>query len=199
MKRRAVFLDRDGVINALVFNAGTGCWESPRIPQDAKLLEGSAQAVKSLADAGYMIFVVSNQPNYAKGKASLENIKLIHEKIAAELAAAGAPVNEFYYCYHHPSGDKPGYSVKCECRKPNPYFLLKAAKKYALDMASCWFVGDRDSDIECGAAAGARTVLVPGLQNGEKLSAIKPYARAKDLRDAALLILKTTADTGEKK
>ena len=184
------------MINALVFNAAAGLWESPRRARDARLLEGSAQAIKSLAGAGYMIFVVSNQPNYAKGKTSLEDIALVHEKIAAELSAAGAPVDEFYYCYHHPSGDKPGYSIACECRKPKPYFLLKAAQKYGLDMASCWLVGDRDSDIECGSAAGVRTVLINSLQDGgRKRGASQPCA--KDLRDAALLILSQTAGGGE--
>ena len=198
MKQKAVFLDRDGVINALVFNAGTGCWESPHRPQDARLLEGSAQAVKSLASAGYMIFVVSNQPSYAKGKASLEDLREVHEKIAAELSAAGAPVTEFYYCYHHPSGNKPGYSLVCECRKPKPYFRLKAAGKYGLDMAASWLIGDRDSDIECGTAAGVRTVLVAGLQNGGNRGAGRPHAGAKNLQDAAFLILKTAAGTGGK-
>jgi len=198
MKRRAIFIDRDGVINALVFNVSAGLWESPRLPGDVRLLEGSAAAIKSLASAGYMIFVVSNQPNYAKGKSSLEDIKLIHEKIAAELSDAEAPVDEFYYCYHHPSGDKPGYSIACGCRKPNPHFLLKAAEKYELDMAASWLVGDRNSDIECGAAAGVRTILVTNLQDGDKPGETTPSNRAEDLRGAALLILGTNADTWSK-
>lgn len=188
IKRRAVFLDRDGVINALALNKKNGAWESPHAPEDARLIEGAAEAVKRLSAAGYLVFVVSNQPSYAKGKTSLENIRLVHEKIAGELTAAGAEVREFYYCYHHPAGTVPGYGGPCECRKPKPYFLLKAIKDYNLDGSTSWMVGDRDTDIACGIAAGVRTILITKSQDGETRGGSKACFLASDLNEAAAII-----------
>lgn len=192
IKRRAVFLDRDGVINALAFNKKTGAWESPHTSEDVRVIDGAAQAVRVLSAAGYLVFVVSNQPSYAKGKTSLENIRLVHEKIADQLAAAGAEIREFYYCYHHPAGIVPGYSGPCECRKPKPHFLLKAIKGYNLDSSASWMVGDRDTDIECGAAAGVRTVLITKSQDGEKCDGSKADFLAADLSEAAVIITAQT-------
>lgn len=192
IKRRAVFLDRDGVINALAFNAKTGAWESPHAPEDVVVLKGAAEAIRRLSAAGYLVFVVSNQPSYAKGKTSLENIRLVHDKIAGELNSAGAAVQEFFYCYHHPAGIIPGYSGPCECRKPKPHFLNNAIKGYNLDRSASWMVGDRKTDIECGAAAGVRTVLVTGSQDGEKSEGSGADFSAKDLREAAEIIAANT-------
>lgn len=192
IKRRAVFLDRDGVINALAFNAKTGAWESPHTPEDAAVLEGAAAAIRRLSAAGYLVFVVSNQPSYAKGKTSLENIRLVHEKIAGELSRSGAVVEEYFYCYHHPAGIVPGYGGPCECRKPKPYFLDEAIKGYNLDRSASWMVGDRKTDIECGAAAGVRTVLITGSRDGEKCGESGADFSAGDLREAAGIIAANT-------
>lgn len=199
VKKKAVFLDRDGVINALVPNPSTGDWEAPLAANQVRLLNGVSQAIRALTDAGYLLFVVSNQPNYAKNKASLEEIQKIHEKIEQKLAKAGARINAFFYCYHHPSGTKPGYSAQCDCRKPSPFFLLQAAKKHNLDLASSWMIGDRNSDIECGLAAGVRTILLRSLQDGGKRGPAIPGAYANNLPEAVSLIINTTYETGEHK
>jgi len=158
--RKAVFLDRDGVINANVFYADTGETEAPRTGKDFRILPGTLEAMKGLQEAGYLLFVVSNQPNQAKRKATQADHEAIQAKLEAALAKAGVRVEEFYYCFHHPQGIEPLLSGPCDCRKPSPYFLDKARRDYDLDMSRSWMVGDRDSDIACGLAAGVKTLHI---------------------------------------
>jgi len=160
MDRRAVFLDRDGVINANVFYADTGEVEAPRTAADFQILPGALEAMKSLQDAGYLLFVVSNQPNQAKRKATRADHEAIQARLAQALNDAGIRIEEFFYCFHHPKGVEPSLSGPCDCRKPSPYFLRQAQARYGLDMANSWMIGDRETDIACGRAAGARTVRI---------------------------------------
>ena len=157
---RAVFLDRDGVINANVFYADSGEVEAPRTADDFTILPGALEAMKQLADAGYLLFLVSNQPNQAKRKATAADHDAIQAKLVTALGAAGIRIEEFFYCFHHPRGVEPSLSGPCDCRKPSPYFLNHARDAHTLDMAQSWMVGDRGSDIECGKAAGTRTIHV---------------------------------------
>lgn len=186
---RAVFLDRDGVINRNVFYPSSGEWESPRQLEDFKFVPGALGALRRLREADYLLFLVSNQPSYAKGKTSLENIRAVHAKFEGILADAGIAFTEFFYCFHHPKGVVPDYSGPCVCRKPSPYFLMQAAEKYGLDMTASWIVGDRETDIQCGRAARVRTVLVGDPRNPLDLAGAKPDCVAEDLREAAKLIL----------
>ena len=151
---KAVFLDRDGVLNELAFNPNNGEYESPHYTQDMKIFPWTPKEVKRLKDAGYMLFLVSNQPSFAKGKATLENIKAIHELLHQELKKSDAEFNEYYYCYHHPDGILPEYTLKCECRKPGTLFIKDAEKRFDIDLSMSWFVGDQDTDINCGKNAG---------------------------------------------
>ena len=160
MTAPAVFLDRDGVLNRNVFNPATRAWEAPHHPDDFVLTPGALPALARLAAGGFRLFVVSNQPDYALGKASLEAIAAIHHRLAAQLTAAHVEVDAFYYCYHHPRGIVPGYSGDCACRKPSPYFLFQAHDSYGIELAASWMVGDRASDIACGRAAGVRTIRI---------------------------------------
>jgi len=187
--RRAVFLDRDGVINRNVLNAGTGKYESPLTENDFELIPGTLGAMRALQAAGYLLFLISNQPNYAKGKCSLSTLHSIHERLLGELAQADIRFSRFYYCFHHPHGSIAGYSRTCECRKPSPYFILRARSEFNLDDLSCsWMVGDRRTDVECGRAAGTKTILIHGgemdPQDGVHLDVDAP-----DLLRAARLIL----------
>ena len=163
---KAVFLDRDGVINANVFYADSGELEAPRTAADFQLLPGALEAMKRLQAAGYLLFVVSNQPNQAKRKATRADHDAIQHKLAAALDEAGIKVTDFFYCFHHPNGLEPTLSGPCDCRKPSPYFLDQARDAHGLDMAPSWMVGDRDSDIVCGRAAGVQTIFVAEDANG---------------------------------
>ena len=166
MGRKAVFLDRDGVINANVLYPDTGEIEAPRKAEDFTILRGALDAMKRLQEAGYLLFVVSNQPNQAKRKATVADHDAIQRKLVEALDAAGIRVEEFFYCFHHPNGIEPSLSGPCDCRKPSPYFLNHARDANNLDMAQSWMVGDRDTDITCGQAAGVRTIFVADNARG---------------------------------
>ena len=153
--RRAVFLDRDGVLNGNIFYADTGCWEAPRNACEFALLPGVIAALRQLRDAGFLLFVVSNQPNVAKGKSSPEAFAAMRDRLAAALGAAGVPLTDAFYCLHHPH-----FTGACRCRKPEPYFLQAAAHDHALVLKECWMVGDRATDMECGRRAGVYTAWV---------------------------------------
>ena len=185
----AVFLDRDGVINELVLNPGTGEYEPPHSPEDLVLVPGAIPALLDLQDAGFDLFLVSNQPDYAKGKTTLEQIREVHEKLDRVLKAGGVRFRDYYYCFHHPNGIVPEYSFACECRKPEPYFLLKAAGDYGTDLSSSWMIGDRDTDIRCGKSAGARTILILEPHSAGYRGSAGPDYRADTLREAAKIIL----------
>ena len=166
---RGVFLDRDGVLNRNVWNPETSAYESPLTAEQFELLPKVIPALQLLNDSGYLLFVVSNQPNYAKSKASIETLDAIHCRLETALAQAGIAMTAYYYCFHHPA-----FTGQCVCRKPSPHFLLKARDAFDVDLGRSWMIGDRDTDIECGLAAGTRTVRISESavsRAGEGLSA----------------------------
>ena len=149
---RAVFLDRDGVLNRNVWYPDTEAWESPRLPPEFELADRILPALAHLRDAGFVLFLVSNQPNVAKGKALPGALEAMHALLSGALADAGVVLAEAFYCTHHPDATGP-----CLCRKPSPFFLEQAARDHGLRLRESWMIGDRDTDMECGRAAGART------------------------------------------
>ena len=153
--KRAVFLDRDGVLNRNVWNPATEAYESPLTPEQFELLPGVIPALRLLLSAEYLLFLVSNQPNYAKGKATMSTLKAIHSNLDRLLAEALIPFTAYYYCFHHPA-----FTGECICRKPSSYFLFRARDNFGVDLAQSWMIGDRATDIQCGRAAGARTVQI---------------------------------------
>lgn len=162
----AIFLDRDGLLNELVFYPDTGEWESPRTPADLKLRPGAIDLVGGLRLAGWPIFLVSNQPSAAKGKTGLEDLQAVHEALMAALTPT--TFTEVFYCHHHPDAVIPELRGPCPCRKPSPYFLKQAAAQYGLNLGACWMVGDQDGDVACGQAAGCQTLLVPNPASAGK-------------------------------
>jgi len=187
-KKKAAFVDRDGVINDLVFNPQTKVYEAPQDPARLTIIPGVLDGLKLLAKAGYELFVVSNQPDYAKGKATMETLQTIASDIDMKLLAGGVKVRQYFYCYHHPEGIVKDLTGPCECRKPSPYFLLKAAKEYDLSLSDSWMIGDLDTDIECGQSAGCKTTLLLNEQSKEKRGRSKPDWVALTLLDAARYI-----------
>jgi D-glycero-D-manno-heptose 1,7-bisphosphate phosphatase len=181
----AVFLDRDGVLNELVFNPATGEYESPHAPEDLVVIDGVVPALQRLVDAGFALFLVSNQPSYAKGKTALENIREIHRRLDEFLTGNGIVFREYFYCFHHPEGIVPAYSGLCPCRKPAPYFLLQAARTHGVDLVGSWMVGDQATDVECGRSAGCRTVLVMNGHSVAKRGSSRPDVEVSNLSEAA--------------
>lgn len=156
--KRGVFLDRDGVINQMVYDAEHGTIDSPAHPDQFQIVPGAAAAVRTLNDSGLPVVVVSNQPGIAKGKMTAALLDAITRKMNAELAAAGARLDGIYYCRHHPDAALPEYRVRCECRKPKPGLLRRAADELGITLADSWMIGDGLVDLQAGKAAGCVTV-----------------------------------------
>jgi D-glycero-D-manno-heptose 1,7-bisphosphate phosphatase len=188
--KRAVFLDRDGVINRLALDPATDEYESPHDPKDLKLYPWSINALKELQNADYILFIVSNQPSYAKGKTSLKSLKAVHAKFHRLMKMNGIKFKRYFYCYHHPDGVVAKYAVKCRCRKPKPYFILKAVKENYLDASHSWFIGDRDIDVLCGRAGGTMTILVDEKRSRHLRGESSPDFRARNLKEAVKIIVK---------
>jgi D-glycero-D-manno-heptose 1,7-bisphosphate phosphatase len=176
-KRRAVFLDRDGVLN---YNRR----DHIKTPEEYLPIPGAAGAVARLKRRGWFVVVVSNQSGLARGLFDEEALAAIMAKMQSILAAAGAGADALYFCPHAPGAG-------CDCRKPAPGMLLRAAREHGLDLGGSYLVGDKASDIECGRAAGLRTVLVEtGLpEDRPDPAASRPDYRAQDLSCAVAWIL----------
>ena len=144
--RRAVFLDRDGVINRAIVRDGKPY--PPASLVELEILPGVHEALQKLHDANYLLVVVTNQPDVARGTSKREDIELMNAFLSSEL-----PIDDFKTCYHD-SGDK------CNCRKPLPGALLEAAQEHNIDLSKSFMVGDRWRDIEAGVSAGCKTFFI---------------------------------------
>lgn len=156
--RRAVFLDRDGTLNAMVYNPDHGTVDSPLRPDELRLLPGAAEAVRRVNELGFLAIVVSNQPAVAKGKTSLALVEATTARLRRELAAAGARLDGVYYCLHHPKAEVARYRARCGCRKPEPGLLAQAAADVGIDLGRSYVVGDGLTDVAAGQRAGCRTI-----------------------------------------
>lgn len=152
MPHNAVFLDRDGTLIEEAHYLAA--------PEQVRLIPGAAAAVRRLNDAGVKVVVVTNQAGVARGFFPESRVAEIHAHLTAVLAAAGATIDAFYYCPHHPTAGTGEFLTDCTCRKPSPGMLLAAARDLDIDLSRSWMVGDNSSDLGAGAAAGCRTVLV---------------------------------------
>jgi len=149
----ALFLDRDGVLIEEV--------EYLTRPEQVRLIPGAAAAVRLANDRGWRVVVVSNQSGVARGLFPESIVPEVHRLIAERLREeAGAVVDGFYYCPHHPTEGQGGYRIDCDCRKPKPGMLLRAADELRINLSESWMVGDRMTDLQAGAAAGCQTILV---------------------------------------
>ena len=149
-KQKAVFLDRDGTINkANGFVTKTEQFE---------LIPGAAEAIKKINKSGYLAIVVTNQTVIARGDCTFEELQEIHNKMETELGKEGAFIDGVYFCPHHTDkgfeGERPEYKCNCDCRKPKPGLLLKAAEDFNIDISQSYMIGDGKNDIEAGKAAG---------------------------------------------
>jgi D-glycero-D-manno-heptose 1,7-bisphosphate phosphatase len=189
--RPAVFLDRDGVLVELVPDSLLGTDESPYRPEDVALVAGAAGAVRELREAGFLVIGVSNQPAAAKGNVALADLRAVHARTAELLAGAGAPLDDWRYCFHHPDAVVAELAGPCSCRKPAPGMLLDAAQAHRIDLAASWMVGDSDSDVAAGVAAGTRTVLVEHPRSAHRRrGSHTPTFTVSDLMSATSAILR---------
>jgi D-glycero-D-manno-heptose 1,7-bisphosphate phosphatase len=144
--KRAVFFDRDGVLNEAIVRDGVP--HPPASVEDVRIAPGAREAVRAVRDAGWLAIVVTNQPDVARGTATLASVEAINLEIAAQLG-----VDAVYTCPHD---DADG----CDCRKPKPGLLKRAASEHGVDLAGSYMLGDRAKDIACGKAAGVRTIFL---------------------------------------
>jgi D-glycero-D-manno-heptose 1,7-bisphosphate phosphatase len=172
--KRAVFLDRDGVINQAIVRNG-----KPYPPSgvgELKIVKGAAEALRDLKQAGLLLIVITNQPDIARGTQSPAAVDAIHQALRETL-----PLDDFFVCPHDDSD-------QCDCRKPLPGLLLRAAQKYDIDMPRSFMVGDRWRDVDAGASAGCATVWIDyGYR--EKRSAREASVIVDSIRAAADWIL----------
>lgn len=158
--KRAVFLDRDGVINAMVYNAEFGLVDSPANPREFRLLPDVPDAIRLINQLGYLAVVISNQPGIAKGKFTPALLEAMTHQMRSDLAAQEARLDAIYYCFHHPEGVIKPYRQVCVCRKPKPGLLLRAAEELGIALDQSYFIGDGISDLQAGQAAGTTNILV---------------------------------------
>ena len=173
--RPAIFLDRDGVLNDVVWRDGKPA--SPRSVAELKLADGAVEAVAAFKAAGYLTFVVTNQPDVARGKMSAQVLSDIHQTMAEAL-----PVDEIVACQHDNAD-------LCDCRKPRPGMLLDLARRWSVDLSQSWMIGDMDRDIACGQAAGCGAILIQRPYNGGPASGADLIAD--DLTQAVALVFDT--------
>lgn len=188
MSRRALFLDRDGIVNELVFYPSPGEWEAPRSVDDLTMRPGAAAAIRRANEHGWLVFLVTNQPSFAKGKCTLESLQAVHARVLEELTRGGATITEAFVCFHHPESAVAGYGA-CQCRKPSPFFIRSAAKTYGLDLARSWMAGDQATDIETGRRAGCKTALVEYEHSESKREGAEPDLVCADLNAFVQMIV----------
>jgi D-glycero-D-manno-heptose 1,7-bisphosphate phosphatase len=157
MSNPALFLDRDGVlINYIPYLSH---------PDQVTIPDGGGEALRKWQDQGFLLIIISNQSGISRGYFSVEDMQSIHDKIQSEYAKFGVNFTEVFVCPHQPS-------ECCICRKPSPFMILHAAKKYDIDLQKSFFIGDADSDLECASRAGCNPILLLTGRGEETLQKI---------------------------
>lgn len=188
MLDRCVFLDRDGTINEEVNYLSR--------PHQLRLIAGAAEAIKRIKQAGLRAVIITNQAGVARGYFSEPALQQIHLELIKMLRAQDAHVDAIYYCPHHPTAGIGVYKIDCNCRKPKPGLLERAARELNLDLRQSFIVGDKPADLKAGEAVGCRTILVRtgyGLESEKGLAGgeFQPDHIADDLLEASRWILQS--------
>jgi D-glycero-D-manno-heptose 1,7-bisphosphate phosphatase len=195
MKQRAVFIDRDGTISEEVGYINH--------VSRFRLFPYAPAAIKRLNENGWLAIVITNQAGVARGYFSEDTIQAVHDAMTNELKSNGAQLDAVYYCAHHPSVGEPPYRFDCDCRKPKPGLILRAAKNFDIDLKKSWMVGDRYSDVELARNAGVKSMFVlSGYGRGEwehqRASwAEQPDLVAEDLLEAVRLIVSGSVECAD--
>lgn len=162
-KQKAIFLDRDGTINKYKGFL--------RNIKEFELISSTVDAIKIINSSEYLCIVITNQPVVARGEVTMEELEEIHKKMETELGFEGAYLDGIYFCPHHPhkgfKGEISELKIDCECRKPKPGMLFKAAEDFNIDLKQSWMIGDGENDIKAGKAAGCKTIYI-GKDNIDK-------------------------------
>ncbi len=188
--QKAIFLDRDGVINREVDNLIN--------IDDFELVDSVSEAINLINKSDFVSIVVTNQPVIAKGFISTGELNQIHKKMDTLLGEEGAYLDDLYYCPHHPEegfkGEVKELKIDCDCRKPKSGMLLKAAKDHHIDLSKSWMIGDRYVDIRAGNSAGCKTILVKTGCPGNDVNNVKANFTFNTLKEAVVFILNQDVD-----
>src|SRR6266581_4962396 len=157
---KAVLLDRDGVINALVYHEDAGVIDAPFTASQFKLLPRVPQAIRLLNDMGLKTAIVSNQPGIAKGHLKPEILKAFESKMLSQIRSEGGHIDGIFYCLHHPKAKLPKLRQRCLCRKPETGLLEQAATALQVSLEECYMIGDGIPDLLAGTRAGCRTIFI---------------------------------------
>ena len=191
MKKKAVFLDRDGVINEIVYHKEIGIVDSPSTVEQFKLLPEVGKAINKFHELGYIVILISNQPGIAKDHYTVNIFEKIKEKMKKELEKNGATLDAEYYCLHHPEAKIEKYKKICNCRKPKPGMIFQAAKDHEIELKKSWMIGDGINDIQAGQVAGCKTILIGRMKCDlckiMEEEGIKPNFIAPNLYKASLI------------
>jgi D-glycero-D-manno-heptose 1,7-bisphosphate phosphatase len=174
VRRPAAFFDRDGVLNVDHGYAHR--------PEQLEWIPGAPDAVRLLNEAGYYVFVITNQSGVARGLYDEAAVNLFHAHMQDSLAAYGAHIDAFYYCPHHPEGVVKQFAVRCRCRKPLPGMLEQAAREWPIDRARSFVIGDKDDDMAAASAFGIR-----GIKFDSRLYSLVDLVRRELTAQAKLL------------
>ena len=166
-KIKAVFFDRDGVLNVDKDYLHT--------IEDFEWIDGAKESIVFLTKNNYTVFVVTNQSGIARGFYTIDDMNKLHEYMAAEIKQAGGNIEKFYFCPHLPGGKVKEFAIECDCRKPKPGLLLQALREYAIDKENSFLIGDKPRDVESAAAAGIKGYL---YENGNLLHFVKKILNA---------------------
>ncbi|MDR5835527.1 HAD-IIIA family hydrolase [Caballeronia sp. LZ034LL] len=180
--RPAVFIDKDGtLLHDVPWNVD---------PERMRLAPGAFDALRLFASLDLPLFIISNQSGVALGKFSREALDPMEARLRTLAAEAGAAFEGIYWCPHHPQGVVPEYTLQCDCRKPAPGLLMRAAREHRIDLARSWFIGDILDDVEAGHRAGCRCVLIDNGNETEWLrgEGREPDIVVRDMHEAALAI-----------
>jgi D-glycero-D-manno-heptose 1,7-bisphosphate phosphatase len=189
---KAVLLDRDGVINQLVYYEDAGVVDAPFVESQFKLFPRVPEGIRLLNDMGLKVAVVSNQPGIAKGHLRQETLKSFENAMMSAIRQVGGAIDRVYYCFHHPESKVPELRQSCQCRKPEIGMLEQAARDMQVPLDQCYMVGDGIPDMQAGLRAGCRNVFI-GRWKCELCqftdgTDIRPHLVAKDLWEACQFI-----------
>lgn len=179
--KKIIILDRDGIINH-------DSYEYIKSPDEWHAISGSLEAIAALNRAGFYVMIATNQSGVARGYYTVETLDLIHEKMQAELASVGGHIEEIFFCPHLPTDN-------CTCRKPKPGLLLQIQKKYAVDLSTVFFIGDKLTDVQAARSAGCKPLLVlsPLEKAGTETNpALSDVPRFQTLSDAVDYVIHAT-------
>lgn len=195
IKKKAIFLDRDGVILKMVYDLESGYIHTALHPKHVNLVEGIIPLFKKAKKLKYKLIIISNQPNIGLGRISKENFEKVRLRMHQLLSKKGIVLEGEYYCMHHPYASISKYRKECQCRKPKTGLFIQASKDFNIDLKKSWVIGDGVYDIIAGYTVECKTILVGNLMEAEylrileeKLGTIKPTFLVKNIKEIKNLL-----------